>query len=87
VADSRKCHHSTRLRAKGVAYVAADADLFSVLDGPTQIGLAFSNGNESGLAEVEVTGLHAIVILRDTESNDENIIYSDETDFDSSKRN
>lgn len=72
--------------ANGVAYVAADADLFSVLDGPTQIGLAFSNGNESGLAEVEVTDLHAIVILRDAESN-ENIIYSDATDFDSNNRN
>lgn len=72
--------------ANGVAYVAADETIFSVLDGPTQIGLAFSNGNESGLAEVEVTDLHAIVILRDAESN-ENIIYSDATDFDSSKRN
>ena len=71
----------------GVSYVAADTDLFSILNGPTEIGLAFSNGNGSGLDEVEVTGLHAIVILRDAETNEENIIYSDETSFDSDNRN
>ena len=81
---------SIRYGTNDVAYVEADDALFSLLEGPIEIGLAFSNGNNSegdaAITEVEVTGLHAIVILRDAENN-ENIIYSDATDFDSNNRN
>ena len=58
---------------KGVAYVKADTSIFTVLDGSVQYALSFSNGNKSGLAEVEVTGLEAIVKLSDGSE-----IYSDE---------
>ena len=58
---------------KGVAYVKADTSIFTVIDGSVQYALSFSNGNKSGLAEVKVTGLEAIVKLSDGSE-----IYSDE---------
>lgn len=63
----------------GVSYVKADTSLFTVLDGAVQIGLAFANGNDIDKAELEISGLHAIVKL-----SDNSVIFSDE-EFDAPK--
>lgn len=71
---------------KGVSYVKADKDIFSVLDGNVRYALAFSNGNrstgEAAIAEVEVTDLEAIVLL-----SDDTEIFSEEVPFDQLEEN
>ena len=65
--------------ANRVAYVDADTDIFTVLDGTVKYALAFSNGNrtEGGIAEVTIEGLEAIVKLSDGSE-----IFSEEEPFD-----